>query len=520
MNLDQETDFKTVEITQQGSNIPIFISSLFSKAVSIMFCYFYQLTFFGGFLVVHSLRIKAKRNSIIWCIKHETVSQHQQKFELETLDHGREDETQEDSRPRFEQAFWEKLESTVVRAYKFLLTRNVGKSLVVCLFVVYMALSVYYGLQIREGMDVADLVAHKSHYRAYMHDNVRSVSMSPVVMLVIYEPVEYTDRKIRAKINSLIKNAQKISGIKKDFKINWLDRFEEKLVQYKQSNYSDSSLDDIQDDLAPMSTDIFVRYNQGLQRSEIYASRFYVQYEAITFSSLDAKPMHDLVELCARSGLPILPYSVAFKAFEQFEEALPNVVQSFVVAAESMYFISLLFVPDVVTALCIVASMGSIMIGMIACMHLWGLTLSSITMIQLVSSSKFVVSLKTSFHSGFQTKVMSIGFCVDFSAHLTHAFLASVGPGSRSQRSFKACMHTGLPIFNSAISTIFGVLVLAFCESYIFISFFKTLFIVMCLGVLNSMLFLPLLLGFVGPHWLRHKNPGNLRAGTQVGGRE
>ena len=151
-----------------------------------------------------------------------------------------------------------------------------------------------------------------------------------------------------------------------------------------------------------------------------------------------------------------------------------------------MYLVSLIFIPDLVSTLCIILSMISIMIGLVGSMHLWGLTLSSVTMIQLV---------------------MSVGFCIDFTAHLTHAFIASVGTGTRSERAYKACMRTGLPIFNSAISTIIGVCVLAFCKSYIFLSFFKTLFIVMCLGMLNSMLFLPVLLSLIGPHWKRHKKP-------------
>jgi hypothetical protein len=379
-----------------------------------------------------------------------------------------------------------KIEQVILKVYKFLIVETVGKCTVGLIFAVYIGLSVYYACQIREGMDVADLVADKSYYRAYMHDNMESVSMSPVVMFVIDKPIDYTSRKTRSHINSIIKRAQNITGMKNDFKIDWLDRFDGKLVDYRRSNYSDALLDDILDDLTPFSNDIIVRYNSSLKRNQIYASRFYLQYEQSFFSSLDAKPMNDLYDLCAsvQSDISIVPYSVAFKYFEQFEQALPNVIQSFIVAGEAMYFISLVFVPDIITALCIILSMASIMIGLVGCIHLWGLTLSSITMIQLV---------------------MSIGFCVDFSAHLAHAFLANVGKGSRSQRAFKACIHTGLPVFNSAISTIFGVMVLAFCESYIFVSFFKTMFVVMCLCVLNSMLFLPVLLSLIGPHWSRHK---------------
>lgn len=197
--------------------------------------------------------------------------------------------------------------------------------------------------------------------------------------------------------------------------------------------------------------------------------------------------MRLLRKLCSESGLPIMPYSITFKYYEQFEQTLPNVLQAFIIAIEAMYLISLMFIPDLVTVICIVTSMGSILVGLVGCMHMWSLTLSSVTMIELI---------------------MSVGFCVDFSAHICHAFIAKSGRGDRSRRAYKACMNVGMPIFNSALSTVIGLTLLAFCKSYIFISFFKTMTILMVLGVLNSLLFLPLLLSLIGPHWPRHSvNP-------------
>ena len=170
--------------------------------------------------------------------------------------------------------------------------------------------------------------------------------------------------------------------------------------------------------------------------------------------------------------------------FEQFEQTVPNTIQAFIIATESMYLVSLLFIPDILSAICILLAMFSIMIGMVGFMHVWGLSLSSITMIEVI---------------------MCVGFCIDFSAHLTHAFIAGVGKGTRTERAYQACIQTGVPILNSAISTIIGVCVLGVSESYVFQTFFKTLILIMVLGVFTSMLFLPVLLSLIGPHWNRHK---------------
>ena len=92
---------------------------------------------------------------------------------------------------------------------------------------------------------------------------------------------------------------------------------------------------------------------------------------------------------------------------------------------------------------------------------------------------------------------------IDFSVHVTHAFIGS--KGSRNERAYQACIETGIPILNSATSTIIGVSVMGFASSYAFKSFFKTLILIMFLGVFSSMLFLPVLLSTIGPNWKMHK---------------
>ena len=57
----------------------------------------------------------------------------------------------------------------------------------------------------------------------------------------------------------------------------------------------------------------------------------------------------------------------------------------------------------------------------------------------------------------------------------------------------------GLPIAEGALSTILGVFGLAFAPSYIFITFFKMIFLVIALGALHGVVLLPVLLSLFGP---------------------
>ena len=68
----------------------------------------------------------------------------------------------------------------------------------------------------------------------------------------------------------------------------------------------------------------------------------------------------------------------------------------------------------------------------------------------------------------------------------------------------------GLPILQGAISTILGVIGLALAPSYIFLTFFKMVLLVIVLGALHGLILLPVLLSFLGPgkvhiFWEGHK---------------
>lgn len=446
------------------------------------------MTFFCGWLVIHSNRIKARRNSYIWCYKHELSNQKAKNgiHDGATPDCSNDTTVMKIKEKGKIKSIIRLIMSKILNGYKFLILNTYGKCIVGALFVFYISMSAWSASNIREGINIGDLVSDNSYFKEYIYENLDLFDASPAVMLTIYEPIDYTKKTNRLKIEKLIYDAQSIENIDKDFTLNWMKYFEFQLKQLRKTKNMNAFANDVSNDLSLFSNDIIIKFNKSLNRSEISASRFYVKYGPVNFTSQDAKPMYKLQELCKNSGLPVMPYAITFKYYEQFDQTLPNILQTFLIASEAMYLVSLIFIPDLVSTICIVGTMISIMVGLVGFMHLWGLTLSSISMIELI---------------------MSVGFCIDFSAHVTHAFLIS--KGSRNERAFNACVLTGFPILNSAVSSIIGVSVLAFSKSYIFRSFFKTMTIVMVLGVLTSMFFLPVLLSLVGPHWKRHQIENN-----------
>ena len=95
--------------------------------------------------------------------------------------------------------------------------------------------------------------------------------------------------------------------------------------------------------------------------------------------------------------------------------------------------------------------------------------------------------------------VTSLGFGVEFCNHLGMNFMTQFG--TREQRAKKALGQMGSSILVGIASTKFiGVLVLAFAPSTMFkLYYFRMYLFIIFVGCFNGLMFLPLLLRWVGP---------------------
>lgn len=218
-----------------------------------------------------------------------------------------------------------------------------------------------------------------------------------------------------------------------------------------------------------------VTFNEDYTR--IIASRFIIQ----TFEILDANDDKDMMETLRKVALDA-PFNVTvfnpfFIYFDQFVLVRTTSIQAISLAAGVMMVISLIFIPNPLCSLWVAFSIVSIEVGVVGYMTLWGVNLDSISMINLI---------------------MCIGFSVDFSAHISYAYLAAKvdTPAERVQE----CLYAlGLPILQGGLSTILGITALIFAPSYIFITFFKTVFLVIFFGAMHGIFLLPVLLSVMGP---------------------
>ncbi|CAF4950430.1 unnamed protein product, partial [Rotaria sp. Silwood1] len=175
-------------------------------------------------------------------------------------------------------------------------------------------------------------------------------------------------------------------------------------------------------------------------------------------------------------------YSNLFKYYEQMYEVIPNIIQTFIIAIEAMYIATLIIIPDLKSVIIIISTMCMILISLVATLHVWGIQVSSVMMIELI---------------------MSVGFCSDFCVHIVHAFLTSIG--TRKERAQQALINMGMPILCASLSSIIGVLFLGLAHSYLFRTFFKTIISIMTLGTIHALIFLPVILSLIGSNWSSHR---------------
>jgi len=210
----------------------------------------------------------------------------------------------------------------------------------------------------------------------------------------------------------------------------------------------------------------------------IIAARFVVQTENISDSNVERDMANDLRSIAANQpGLNVTVYHPFFVFFDQFLLIRQTSINCVFIAAIIMMGVSLIFIPNPLCSLWVAFSIVSIEAGVVGFMSLWGVNLDAISMMNLI---------------------MCIGFSVDFSAHISYAYIAA--KVDTPEERVKQCLYSlGLPIVQGAISTVLGVVALLVAPSYIFITFFKVIFLVIFIAAMHGLLLLPVLLSLFGP---------------------
>lgn len=445
--------------------------------VAVLFCYINQITIFSSCIVINEKRIKDNRH----CVACWTRTKDKESLQMDgktgcslyaCAGYPPKDRSDVDS----------PLEKYPKRLIQFVMKYLVLKIAILVIFAIYLGFSIYGVVHLDQGLSLQNLVTEDSFFYKYSMWRENYFRSEVVMSFNVKTTRTYSSSWTQGVIASILTTAKQDKDIDPSFELNWLTAFKQSAL------YVDTSESAFITALQTFLTNVPLYASDVVIDSSgpsITSSRFYLKTNNIPSTYDQGQMMLRMREVTANSAIPMIVYSPPFIFFEQFVEILPSTLQTVGIAIVVIIIVTILFMPHPTLIIIVGVTLFTILLGVFGFMFFWDISLSSISMIHLV---------------------MTVGFSVDFSAHICHAYLA-VDADDRATKVDLSLDRSGGPIFNAAFSTLLGVSILGFANSYIFKTFGKMMFLVIFFGLAHSVLLIPTVLSFIGPLKARKVKP-------------
>lgn len=172
----------------------------------------------------------------------------------------------------------------------------------------------------------------------------------------------------------------------------------------------------------------------------------------------------------------VKPWAQAYAGWETDKIIERELYQNMGLALLIVFLVTLILIASLPASVMVLLCVLMTLIDVGALMHWWGLTIDTVSCVDLV---------------------LAIGLCVDYAAHIAHMFMTK--QGTRNQRAQQAVEAIGPAVLNGGFSTFIAFIFLANSDSHVFITFFKVFFGVCLYGLFHGLVFLPVLLSLMGP---------------------
>ncbi|XP_046951975.1 NPC1-like intracellular cholesterol transporter 1 [Lynx rufus] len=226
--------------------------------------------------------------------------------------------------------------------------------------------------------------------------------------------------------------------------------------------------------------------------NQVLASRFMAYHKPLRNSQDYTEALRAARALAANITAHLRQVPGTDPAFEVFPYTITNVFyeQYLTVVPEGLFMLAMCLLPtfavcclllgmDLRSGLLNLFSIVMILVDTVGFMALWGISYNAVSLINLVTA---------------------VGISVEFVSHITRAFAISTRL-TRLERAKEATTFMGSAVFAGvAMTNLPGILVLGLAKAQLIqIFFFRLNLLITLLGLLHGLVFLPVVLSFVGP---------------------
>ncbi|XP_074708303.1 NPC1-like intracellular cholesterol transporter 1 isoform X1 [Strix uralensis] len=176
----------------------------------------------------------------------------------------------------------------------------------------------------------------------------------------------------------------------------------------------------------------------------------------------------------------VFPYTVTYVYYEQYLTVVAEGVITLALCLVPTFCVSFLLLGmDLRSSAATLVTIAMILVDTVGAMALWDIPYNAVALINLVAA---------------------VGISVEFVSHVTCAFAHSTQPG-RVARAAEATVNMGSKVVAGvAMTNLPGIVVLAFAKAQLIqIFFFRLNLIITLVGLAHGLIFLPVLLSYVGP---------------------